>query len=405
MESLIFSKKIAILNEAKAVAVILAGSVGAIAIIRALGKREIPCIVIGHEYHHVCRYATVTYQARTREEVESRLFLIHRFLRAKPVLFTDSDEYLDLIYSNWSKLNPYYYLPASLNNFSLIDKKQLSTLAWEASLPITFQSMSDIQAHHYPVIMKPLWHERQFSNLDIIPEKAYICHNYDQVKETDDFFRKINMTYMAQQMIEGEVDTIYTVLLYRGRKGRIEVGYVSKKIRAFPLNVGVGSVNEWVENPDIVNQSISLMEMTDYQGIAEFEYKFCEKMKKYYLIEVNGRFPLQTSLLQKSNPHFIYTIFCDLMNKEIEKSDLHRKKTKAIWIFFLNDVRAIRAEAKSIIYLYIKMLISERIQGALWSLLDPLPAFYFCKKIIKDKYVKKRSKLQPEINQTKIRRL
>ncbi|MDF2557816.1 MAG: ATP-grasp protein-like protein [Bacillales bacterium] len=384
-----FSKKIRILKEANAVAVILAGSIGAISIIRALGKSKIPCIVIGHEYHHVSRYTTLFYPATSKEDVVKNLFLIPSLLRVKPVLLTDSDEYIDLISSNLDKLHEFYYIPFTLSNYFLIDKNQLSTLRCEAALPISFQSIYDIQNYHFPVIIKPLWHDRQFHNLNIIPEKAYICQNFDQVEQIDLFFRGINVKYITQQLIEGEVETIYTTLLYRGRKGNTEVGYVSKKIRAYPSQFGVGSLNELVENPEIVNQSISLMELTNYQGIAEFEYKFCEKTKKYYLIEVNGRFPLQTSLLQKSNPFFIHNIFCDLMNNRVEISDTQQKKTRTLWIFFINDVRAIRAEGKSMVYLYIRMLLSKRIQGAIWSFLDPLPAIYFCKKIAKKLYKEK----------------
>lgn len=380
---MIAPRKITEIKEIGHVAVILASSIGAIELIRALGKEKVPVIVIGQNYHHKSIYTTVALKAETKKDVENLLFLIPRLLDMKPVLFTDGDDYLEIIYSNLSQLETSYFIPVSKNNFNLINKEyieKIKDINNIATLPITIKKISDIEKEHYPIIIKPLAHGSSFSGLKNRPEKAYICDDHVQVEATDKYLGELNISYVAQQMIVGEANTIFTVLLYRNATGKIIVGYTMKKLRVYPLEFGVASAVALEGNNEIINQSIAIMECTDYQGIAEFEYKLCEKTNKYFLIEVNGRFPLQTSLLKKSNPHFIYTVFLDLMKIPAKDAVSIKSVSNVIWIFSLNDIRAIKAEFKeSKLKINIKMCFSSRIQSALWSISDPLPTIYFLK--------------------------
>lgn len=393
---MITQKQIKKIETAGCVAVILAESIGAVAVVRALGMKNIPCIVIGNEFHHKSRYTTVSLKAETKEEVVKLLVLIPGLVNLKPVLFTDADEYLDVILSNWSNLKNNYYIPSSPNNYLLIDKDKLEkakNIRDISTLPVSFEKINDIEEHHYPVIIKPLWHDRRFSELERRPEKAYICNDNIKVKEVDRFLTNLGIPYVAQQMIEGPANTIYAALLYRSTKGKVEVGYTGKKLRNFPLDYGVGSAFIAENNSEIINRSIALMELTDYHGIADFEYKFCEKTSEYYLIEVNGRFSLQTSLIQQTNPHFIYTIFCDMTNRPKRESVSKKSMSNIIWLFLLMDIRAIRGEkGKSIFMTYLSIFFSYRIQGALWSFSDPLPAIYFLKYIMRKVIMKPKEK-------------
>lgn len=385
-------KKITEIKEIGHVAVILASSLGAIALIRALGKEKVPVIVIGQNYHHKSIYTTVALKAETQKDVERFLFLIPRLLNMKPVLFTDGDDYLEIIYSNLNQLETSYFIPVSKNNYNLINKENIESIKdinKIATLPITFQRISEIENKHYPVIIKPLALGSSFSGLKNRPEKAYICDDLKQVKATDKYLRELNMSYVAQQMIVGEANTIFTVLLYRNATGKIIIGYTMKKLRVYPLEFGVASAVILVENNEIIKQSIAIMECIDFHGIAEFEYKRCEKTNKYFLIEVNGRFPLQTSLLKKSNPYFIYTVFHDLMKSPAGDTVSNKSIPNIIWIFSLNDIRALKAGFReSKLTINLKMCFSCKIQSALWSIFDPLPALYYFKYISKKLYKK-----------------
>ena len=384
---MISQKQIEIIESAGCVAVILAGSIGAVAVIRSLGMEKIPCIVIGNSYHHKSKYTTVALQAKTKKDVINLLLIIPKLLNIKPVLLTDTDEYLDIVYSNWKKIEDNYFIPASQKNYALIDKNlvdKVKGIHEITEIPITFQKINEVEEQHFPIIIKPLWHSGNFSQLKTKPEKIYVCNDKTQAKNALEFLSELNISSIIQQMIIGETDTLYTVLLYRNAKGEIEVGYTAKKLRVFPSGYGVASTLISVENTEIINQSVELMNLTDYQGVAEFEFKFCRKTNKYYLIEVNGRFPLQTSMLKQCNSKFIYTVFCDLLNDRTTKEISKKPERTIVWIFLLSDIKAIKEKnKKTLLNIYLKTIFSYRIQGALWSLSDPLPAMYFLKYIMK----------------------
>ena len=400
---MIDEKKVAKIQKVGSAAVILASSLGAVAVIRALGRKKIPCIVIGQDFHHKSIYTTVALEAKTKEEVINLLLEIPRILNMKPVLFTDADAYLETIFTNWNQLEKDYFIPLSRNNYKLVNKEYIEEIEGihnVVTLPVTFQSISDIEKKHYPVIIKPLSNSSRFSKIKKEPEKAYICNDIEAVRKADKILQDLNIPYVTQQLIEGGASTNYSALLYRNAKGKVEVGYTLKKLRIYPLRFGLSSVVISENNSELINTSIAIMELIDFQGIGEFEYKYCEKTNNYILLEVNGRFPLPTGLMQRNNPQFIYTVFRDLIINS-ESSELSDKSIPNIhWTFLLNDLRAIKAEYKaSSLTVYLK---AWRIQGAIWSISDPLPALYYAKYIVGKLF----NKLRRENNlQTKVEKV
>lgn len=386
---MIAEKKIAEIQKVGSVAVILASSLGALAIIRAIGKKKIPCIVIGQDFHHKSIYTTVALEAGTQEEIATLLLRIPHILNMKPVLFTDADEYIDILFSNWDQLEKEYFLPLSKNNYQLVNKEHIEKIEGihqVVALPLAFQSINDIEKQHYPVIIKPLPQSSKSSALTTRPEKAYICQDVEEVQSAEKFLRELNIPYVMQQLIKGEASTNYSALLYRNAQGKVEVGYVAKKLRTYPLGFGVSSAMISENNSEIITKSMAIMDLIDFQGVGEFEYKYCEKTNDYILLEVNGRFPLQTGLLQRTNPQFMYAVFRDLIVNASTDKLSDTSVSNIYWIFLLNDLRAIRAEQKaSTLTVNVKVCLSARIQGALWSITDPLPAMYFANYVLKKK--------------------
>ena len=71
------------------------------------------------------------------------------------------------------------------------------------------------------------------------------------------------------------------------------------------------------------------------------EFKYSEKYDDYCLIEVNGRFPIETNINEKLDNNFILRIYNDMINKSEKKEvvfDWNEKK--AYWVFTSYDVRS-----------------------------------------------------------------
>lgn len=381
-------KKIKKINESGNVAVILASGLGALAVIRALGKYKIPCIVIGQNYHHSSIYSTVSYNAETKADVEKYLFQIPKLINCKPVLFTDAEIFLDIIISNWNDLVRLYHLPLSRKNDLLINKEHIEKIDGihrVSPIPISFEQIRDIREDQYPVIIKPLVNHTLYYNKNR-PAKAYICSNERRALEVSAYLAKLNTLSVTQQLIEGDADTNYSILLYRSSNGKVEVGFSVKKLRIYPLDYGVSATIISEINNDLINQSIAIMELVDFNGIGEFEYKYCKKTNQYFLMEVNGRFPLQTGLLQKCNPGFIHLVYDDLKNGPSNQGISNKSLPNYVWTFFLNDMRAILGEYKRKNFKrMLKGFSLFRVQGAIWSFGDPIPLLSFIKYIVEIK--------------------
>lgn len=383
---MIDEKKVAEIKKVGKVAVILASSLGAMAILRSLGRNKIPCIVIGDDFHHKSIYTTVALEAKTNEELINLLFNIPKILAMKPVLFTDADAYLEILFTNWDQLESEYHLPTSQNNYNLVNKEyieKIEAIHTVVSLPVTLKSICEI-GDNYPVIIKPLSNSSKLSKVKKEPEKAYICRGFEEAQKVDNYLQQISMPYVLQHLIEGGSSTNYSALLYRNALGKIEVGYTVKKLRIYPLRFGLSTFVISENNSELLKRSIAIMELMDFQGIGEFEYKYCEKTKDYILLEVNGRFPLPTAMLLRNNPKFIYTVFCDLIENTSSDTVSDKSIPNVYWTFLLNDLRAIKAENDtSLLKAILKASFSLRIQGAIWSIKDPLPALYYIKFLAK----------------------
>ncbi|RBW69795.1 hypothetical protein [Bacillus taeanensis] len=305
------------------------------ALIRELGKQSIPCIVIGKKYIQTSRYASVSLKTKSNDDLLRILLLLPQLIKIPLVLLTDDDRYLQLLESNWEQLILHYKIPASLENKQLTDKTTLAKIKNQTRviLPKTFKNYKEIPENGYPIIIKPLIQQSLASHLNIQPKKAYICCSKEEVLKTIKILNKLKFPFLIQELIQGSAAKIYNVLLYRNSNGRIIVGFVSKKLRSFPIGFGTGAAQITEKNDMLIEESIKLMEQTSYVGAAEFEYKFCNQKKIFYLIEVNGRFPLQCSLLHKTNPSFISIIFQDLI-KPSKAYNQTLFTENIVWIYF-----------------------------------------------------------------------
>nr|WP_281417519.1 hypothetical protein [Lentibacillus saliphilus] len=142
------------------------------------------------------------------------------------------------------------------------------------------------------------------------------------------------------------------------------------------------------EAHQLLHISRHLMKRVDYVGIAEFEFKFCQRRQQFYLIEVNGRFPLHSALLQHANPTFLHGIITDLVG-DVPQLRKRKNLTKPVaWLYAINDIRALKV--KDIIPAYFKLFHTYHVQAALWSFGDVRPAvahikYLVCKMIWKRK--------------------
>ena len=249
--------------------IVLAGNVGALAVIRNLGKNNVPVIGLSDKEFILKSKFCIGIKIKKDISVLKILLELTKLIKGKMVIFTDADDYMTLICENWEQLKEHYILPIG-NNWevykSLTSKELLAQSVKKVDLkvPVTYVGDLQYQAENFPVLVKPLKKDEFFNKYFA---KAVYCSNYLELKEVLRIANGLGGS-ITQEIIEGETDNLFCITLYRNRFGRIIIGNVVRKIREYPNKFGTGTVHLTCNNKEVINKSVLLLNSLNFIGVA-----------------------------------------------------------------------------------------------------------------------------------------
>ncbi|HWR25001.1 MAG TPA: hypothetical protein VN278_02095, partial [Methanosarcina sp.] len=132
----------------------------------------------------------------------------------------------------------------------------------------------------------------------------------------------------------GNESCIYAYVAYRDMQGRILNEWTGKKLAQYPNSFGVFSSasNEAPEEVRILGKT--LLSGIDIKGIAEPEFKYDSRDKKYKLMEINLRSMMWHRVGNLSGVNLQYTQYLDALGKTVEPQI--QIKDKDIHFIYLN---------------------------------------------------------------------
>lgn len=362
-------------------AVVLAASFGALAIIRELGKHGIPIVVLGNpEYIGKSKYC-IDLKIKNHKEIVQFLKQLPHHVRSKPVLLTDNEDHLQLLYNNWNMLRDFYLAPLDMNNLRITDKLQLYEHAFKAGIraPKTYVGENQLRVETFPVIVKPLNDDKLWALSGLKYQKVYECRNRHELTSTLQMLKRYDADSVTQHIIPGDVTNLCCVTLYRNHLGKVVTGFVVKKLRQYPMNYGTGTVHLTCHRDELIEYSVRLLESVNYVGVAMIEYKYDERSKEFFIIEVNGRFPVETGIVQKLRNDFVYEVYEDLINPSKMTRSYKLPERPIAWIYFLNNLRTIIQKGSNQLRDLLTLVGKCHIQDPIWDWSDPVPVLYFPK--------------------------
>ncbi len=389
-------ERVRVMQKEKNLAVVLAGGMGALAIIRELGKQGVPIVGIGQATYAIRSKYCLSLPITDNQQIVSFLLTLPKFVDHKPVLFTDNDGYLELLQKNWPQLSSFYAAPFHSNNLQLTEKNLLVRSAERVGIktPKSWLGAQQKEVCQFPVLVKPVNRDQFFAVSDSKPQKGYECKNREELLHTLQLMEACYIESVTQQIVSGRVENLFSITLYRDPQGRIMHGFTVQKIRQYPMDYGTATVHLECRRPLLEEYSVRLLESVNYVGIAMIEYKYCEQAKDFYIIEVNGRFPLETGIVHKLKSLFVYRIYLNLIGRPtsglLQDPSFRRP---VVWFFFLNDLRNFPKTGWRFLLDYLQYMVRYKLQGAVWSWSDPLPLFSYLKFLAK-KYLKSGSGIQ-----------
>lgn len=338
-----YSEIIKNLNKEKTPVLVAAHNVGALGVIHPLIKNNIDVIAISHEKFLIANLKNRGILIDEKNKWFSEIKKIGKEYKSqnpnkKMIFLTDGDLTMDEMVDNYNEIKDLFILPIDENRDGYVNstnKSMLPKFIKSVKLPKTYEGKEQYNIQDFPVLSK------QISSYYRKPkEKVFISNNKDELLKNLKILEEIGGS-VTQEMIEGGTESLYCITLYRNKYGHIIVGNIVQKIRELPIVNGTGCCHITVDNNKVLDRAIKVLEDANYTGIAMIEFKYSEKYDDYCLIEVNGRFPIETNINEKLDNDFILRIYNDMINKSEKKEvvfDWNEKK--AYWVFTSYDVRS-----------------------------------------------------------------
>lgn len=161
-----------------------------------------------------------------------------------------------------------------------------------APLPPTFfpSTMAEVEQIEglldYPAFIKPhyshLWYTT-FGN------KGFKVHGPKELRERYERVFQAGLEALVQTIIRGPNTNHVKVCAYYGQDGKRHALFLTRKIRQFPTEFGVGTVMHSIHDPEVQTIGLRFLEAIGYRGIGSIELKLDDRDGRYKMIELNPR--------------------------------------------------------------------------------------------------------------------
>jgi predicted ATP-grasp superfamily ATP-dependent carboligase len=309
---------------------VLDGNPGELAIVRSLGRRNIPVWVLvdKHRLAAFSRYCTRALRWPNVPEPDKAQWLMELGRLHKLngwVLFSASDETAKLMSLNCELLTSQYRVtPPDWEVMRwAYDKRLTHELAARLGLhqPLTFFPRNRDEALsiecEFPLILKPAYKEtmNRFTH-----SKAWLARDRNELLALyDDAVLLVDpTTVIIQEMIAGggESQFSFACLCVDGRP---IASMTARRTRQYPLHFGRGSFVETLDLPEIEAPAKRLLASLHYSGVAELEFKYDSRDGKYKLLEMNPRFWSWHALGAAAGVDFAYLLWQMANDERIEE--------------------------------------------------------------------------------------
>ncbi|HLH71261.1 MAG TPA: ATP-grasp domain-containing protein [Candidatus Dormibacteraeota bacterium] len=282
-------------------AVVLASDFRALAVVRSLGRRHIPCAIVDNLPRSAWFSRYVVARVRWRGPMgapgfEGFLARLGRERFQGWVLFPMSDETVTLVAEGRERFQPWYRLTTpSLDVVRLAqDKRRLYALAEELGVPAprtwcpaTADELTALDLP-FPVAIKPA----NSALLQVVARrKAFVAWDVGELLAA--YRTAVRLVggdgLLVQELIPGDGAWQFSVGAFC-RDGECLVTLTARRRRQFPVDFGLGSsFVESMEVPELVPLAQRLIRRMRLSGMVEVEFKRDPRDGQFKVLDVNPR--------------------------------------------------------------------------------------------------------------------
>lgn len=363
--------------------VVLGGHYGALGLVRSLGRRGIPAVLVRRGEHVVAsfsRYVTVVMNCPANQNAVDFLIRVADAENLRGwLLMPTTDETVAVIARSADELSKDFILMSSswASIQQLCDKRALYALAEQLNIdcpwtvcPKNYEEVTSLDCE-FPVILKPA--HRELSN-PLTYAKAWQANNKDQLlsryRQACKFMPQDLI--MVQAVVPGGGDTQFSFVALC-LEGQVLASATARRTRQFPRDYGrASSYVETIPDPGFGNAANRLLKAVNMTGLVEVEFKR-DSEGKYRILDVNPRVWTWHTLCGRAGidfPYLLWLLACG------ESFVAPQAQSGISWMHFSSDcLVAVQEICRGTLSLkaYLRSILSVG-ESALLATDDPLPA-------------------------------
>jgi predicted ATP-grasp superfamily ATP-dependent carboligase len=366
-------------------AVITGGEFLGLGVLRTLGKKGIPTILLDHE-QSISKYSRFNikhFKSPRPSEMEEYVNFLIQLVKREGIqgwiIFPTDDQTVYLLSRYKEILKNYYRIPTPgwevIRNVYI--KKETYRVAERNGILIpklydinSFEQLvgADLQ---YPLVIKPSISHRFYSKTRTkairINNKEELIKAYKRVSDIID-----PAEILVQDLIPGGPKNLYSFCPFF-KNGKVITGIAGRRARQRPMDFGQASTYvELVDIPELRSISERFLGLINYYGIAEVEFMYDPRDHRYKLLEVNPRVWAWHSLAMAAGVDLPYLLYQDMAGEKVEVPTSIRQVK---WIRLITDIptafsEIVKGNLKINDYL---VSMKGKKEDAVLSLTDPLP--------------------------------
>ncbi|MFH0994399.1 MAG: hypothetical protein V1844_02755 [Pseudomonadota bacterium] len=331
--------------------VILSGihNVNPLGVLRGLGRKGIPIILLDMDSHSMVRYSRfVTKRFSCPNPLDSEMGFVEalvelgRSLDHRPVYIPTGDAEVLSLSKHQEILSPFFRIPlASSETINLIVNKKLFFQDMirrhipcpKTCFPETVDEMRIMAADiGYPLIVKSA-----YSHVFIhrFHKKVFVVHSPVELETALGLLNGAFQDFFLQEIIPGS--HLYLFYAYFNRQS-IPLGICGyDKVRQYPKDFGIGTICRSMYRSQPIQTAVQYLQDKDYYGLAEPEFKLDPRDGIYKLIEINTRSVTQTLLAKACGIHVEYLAYLDMIRGNVN-SLLKPAAEGVLWIDEINEL-------------------------------------------------------------------
>jgi predicted ATP-grasp superfamily ATP-dependent carboligase len=238
-------------------------------------------------------------------------------------------------------------------------------------------------------VIKPdfpdLWCTSKARACNVFGEKAVPVWSASELSSTYESLVQVDPRLIVQQMVVGPDANHLEFPTIVDPDGDNQTEFVARKLRLAPAHFGMGCYVESIRCDEVVETARGILRVLGYRGVAMVQFKRDERDGKLYLLEINPRFTVWTSLPVACGVDLPYYYYRASLGEPFSPPTSHAiGKT---WWDPVADVVAMKAYFGDGTWNWWRWLITilRRSTNAYFTWDDPMPgltaARYLCRRI------------------------